>query len=161
MEAKGKIRIVSPDGLPHNTKVYIDGELVEYCTELTWRIGVGELSSATIRLDGVALDVEVDGDHVEFLTPSSSMTQNLVGCARCHGPGHEGLVFAQLHHPFVGDDAIAYTHWAPCPTNGQPIMLRMFEAPPPSLNREEQAELADAWERITRDRPWRPWSRRP
>jgi hypothetical protein len=49
---------------------------------------------------------------------------------RCHGDGHEGIVFKPLtypvHHGAVQgiETGIVYTHWAPCPTNGEPILLR-------------------------------------
>lgn len=46
------------------------------------------------------------------------ITFDLVGCARCDGDGHPGLTFTKLTHP-----CLDFTHWAPCPTNGEPIML--------------------------------------
>jgi hypothetical protein len=48
---------------------------------------------------------------------------NLRGCARCHGEGHENLWFHRLTHPVEIAPDTAFTHWAPCPTNGEPIML--------------------------------------
>lgn len=54
---------------------------------------------------------------------SDEIEIDLVGCARCHGDGHKGLKFAKLTHP-VDDPTGEYTHWAPCPTNGEPILLR-------------------------------------
>lgn len=47
-------------------------------------------------------------------------------CARC-GEDHENMTFAQLERPMTPDDVsppITWTHWAPCPTNGQPILMR-------------------------------------
>lgn len=42
-------------------------------------------------------------------------------CARC-GETHKDLEFEKLEEPMTcGRER--YTHWAPCPTNGQPIML--------------------------------------
>lgn len=40
-------------------------------------------------------------------------------CARCQ-KDHDKLEFEKLAHP-IRD----LTHWAPCPTNGQPILLRI------------------------------------
>lgn len=44
-------------------------------------------------------------------------------CARCGGD-HDNVQWEQLQRPIVDDDGTAWTHWAPCPTNGQPILQR-------------------------------------
>lgn len=44
-------------------------------------------------------------------------------CARC-GKDHRGLWFEQMDNPVVDSDGTPWTHWAPCPTNGQPILWR-------------------------------------
>lgn len=49
---------------------------------------------------------------------------SIKGCARCHGDGHDGLMFERLEHPIVDDDGTTWAWWAACPTNGQPILLR-------------------------------------
>lgn len=59
---------------------------------------------------------------------AEDLTIDMKGCARCHGPGHDGIVFKPLDYPvpvWVGERLIHVnaTHWAPCPTNGQPILL--------------------------------------
>lgn len=57
---------------------------------------------------------------------AEARTISIKGCARCHGDGHEDLVFQPLTHPFTaepGVSAYTFTHWAPCPTNGEPILL--------------------------------------
>lgn len=69
------------------------------------------------------------------------LTIDLEGCARCHDSGHPKLVFTELTHPqrilFDGGDVVApFTHWAPCPTNGQPIMLAIVPTPEPSAQTE-------------------------
>jgi hypothetical protein len=33
------------------------------------------------------------------------------------------MTFMPLAHPVELDDGTAFTHWAPCPTNGEPILL--------------------------------------
>lgn len=60
-------------------------------------------------------------------------TTSMPGCARCHG-GHESVTFRRLTYPFRvyvtdNDDGsvladVEMTHWAPCPTNGEPILMR-------------------------------------
>ena len=62
---------------------------------------------------------------------SKFLTIDLGGCARCEGEGHPKLVFTELTHPQRilnehGDVLHSFTHWAPCPTNGQPIMLAII-----------------------------------
>lgn len=59
-------------------------------------------------------------------------TTDMEGCARCHGE-HPGITFVRLIHPIpakVGE----FTHWAPCPTNGQPILLRQEPSSPRDLS---------------------------
>lgn len=61
---------------------------------------------------------------------SDEVTFDQVGCARCHGDGHPGITFKRLTHAFEPDGVEeAYTHWAPCPTNGEPIMLAFIDEP--------------------------------
>lgn len=56
---------------------------------------------------------------------------NLVGCARCNnGVGHPGLTFQPLTYPVEigvggGPGERDLTHWAPCPVNGEPILMRV------------------------------------
>jgi hypothetical protein len=50
-------------------------------------------------------------------------TTDLGGCARCEGDGHPGIVFTPLTHFISFEDGFVATHWAPCPTNGQPILI--------------------------------------
>jgi hypothetical protein len=52
-----------------------------------------------------------------------SITYDLVGCARCHGDGHPQITFEPLTFPYVEDNGTEMTHWAPCPTNGEPILM--------------------------------------
>jgi hypothetical protein len=54
---------------------------------------------------------------------------DLNGCARCHANAHPGLLFEPLTYPVEdGGGEDPFTHWAACPTNGQPILLRQDEA---------------------------------
>ncbi len=58
------------------------------------------------------------------------VTVDLVGCARCRGDGHPGLEFLPLAYPVeLEGDEPDLTHWAPCPTNGEPILLRVEPKP--------------------------------
>lgn len=57
-----------------------------------------------------ALSVPIP-DRVEFAS--------LKGCARCGGD-HEHMTFTKMERPI--DDM---PYWAPCPTNGDPILLRV------------------------------------
>lgn len=59
-----------------------------------------------------------DGDPLE----SEPVTIDINGCARCHGEGHERVEFKPLAHP-VPSVYGPLTHWAPCPTNGEPILM--------------------------------------
>ena len=45
------------------------------------------------------------------------MNVNIRHCARCGGD-HDGLEFRSFDLP-----AGKFTHWAPCPTNGEPVLM--------------------------------------
>jgi len=56
--------------------------------------------------------------------------EHLTGCARCHGEGHDHLDFQPLTHPFTAEDngrPFSFTHWCPCPANGEPILFGIAE----------------------------------
>lgn len=58
-----------------------------------------------------------------------SVRTTVKGCARCEGD-HAGLAFEPLRRPMEvepGVRAYTYTHWAPCPVTGEPILLRIVE----------------------------------
>ena len=54
----------------------------------------------------------------------------ITNCARC-GCAHENLEFKEMAQPLtlypdtsdVLKETIVFTHWCPCPTNGDPILL--------------------------------------
>lgn len=51
------------------------------------------------------------------------------GCARCGG-NHDGPLEArELTRPFAPPEAfgVTWTHWLPCPTNGEPVMIATEE----------------------------------
>jgi hypothetical protein len=72
--------------------------------------------------------------------------KGLTGCARCRGEGHVDLTFEPLAYPLdLNDGSRPLTHWAPCPTNGQPILLSQAnEDPPTPLQQWEVREYLDA-----------------
>jgi hypothetical protein len=54
---------------------------------------------------------------------SGTRTVRMRGCARCHGEHEDEIEFLPLDHPVVEDGKTVATHWALCPTNGQPILM--------------------------------------
>lgn len=59
------------------------------------------------------------------------ITIDVNGCARCRGAGHPNLTFLPLTRPFelsVDGVEIIFSHWAPCPTNGEPILLTWLDS---------------------------------
>lgn len=48
---------------------------------------------------------------------------SITGCARCDGDGHADVAWRPLAHPVVDSDGTEWTHWALCPTNGEPILM--------------------------------------
>ena len=51
-----------------------------------------------------------------------------VGCARCDGEGHPGLIFYKFERPPVVGDA-TFEYWAFCPATGEPILMQVMDAP--------------------------------
>lgn len=61
----------------------------------------------------------------EIPEPSSGLVEdgeivNVQKCARC-GDDHLAVVFQKMQQPMV-DEHWTMTHWAACPTNGDPIL---------------------------------------
>lgn len=61
-----------------------------------------------------------------MLDPREERIVDLKGCARCHGE-HVGLVFMPFRYAMELDHEAALTHWVSCPTNGEPILMRVVE----------------------------------
>lgn len=56
----------------------------------------------------------------------STIRCDIRACARCNG-SHDALLFRTLSSPMdfgAGEGRTIYTHWALCPDNGEPIILR-------------------------------------
>jgi hypothetical protein len=67
----------------------------------------------------------------------SEMTVRLSGCARCEGD-HETVTFKPLTHAIELDDGTLYTHWGACPSNGEPILMRVVEDVPAEVYVEKE-----------------------
>jgi hypothetical protein len=87
-----------------------------------------------------ALDVARHDEGLLAIDPTPDDTTDgllipkVTNCARCQGT-HELVHATKLTYPMSPRDAIwhtgeqmAWTHWFPCPTNGQPVMV-MTEVP--------------------------------
>lgn len=75
-------------------------------------------------------DNEVNLEDLYVLTVAGEVLVSGVGhCARC-GTDHQSVRFERLLHEMRDSDGTIWTHWARCPTNGQPILLRDGEPPP-------------------------------
>lgn len=67
---------------------------------------------------------------MEQAPPDEPLTiAHITGCARCGG-SHEGIVARRMARPFAPAEAfdpqrgqLTWTHWALCPTNGDPILI--------------------------------------
>ena len=59
--------------------------------------------------------------------PERNLAIKLVcGCARCGGD-HVSVVTRKLTRPVAPEDVpwLLWTHWFPCPTNGEPVLVRV------------------------------------
>ena len=72
---------------------------------------------------------------------------HLPACPRCGG-NHESVSFELLCFP-IDDDAgyPPWTHWAPCPANGQPLLLKVFadDAWRDGVDDNDDDDPADGW----------------
>lgn len=46
-------------------------------------------------------------------------------CARCGGNHEQSVWFFKFTYPIQDSDGTMWTHWAVCPTNGEPILAKM------------------------------------
>lgn len=55
---------------------------------------------------------------------ADTLRVTMTGCARCGG-SHEHVEVRRMARPFSPAEAggLAWTHWAPCPTNGDPVLV--------------------------------------
>lgn len=54
-----------------------------------------------------------------MLSQTTTMTTNIKRCARC-GNDHEDLPMKDM------SNSDRFSHWAECPTNGQPILIKII-----------------------------------
>lgn len=54
----------------------------------------------------------------------STVTTTIRNCARCN-KDHRDLLFTALTYPIEDTDGTLWSFWAKCPTNGEPILLKL------------------------------------
>ena len=65
---------------------------------------------------------------------------NVRTCARCR-EDHGEVTFTKMRYPMRDDEGnVTWTHWASCPTNGEPIMYVVTETPDAPTEEPERAE---------------------
>lgn len=89
------------------------------CTEHDVESLIGDLSRITALADGALEEVDLKYGYID----EQFTTDLLRGCARCH-KDHENMVWRPLQYPIEDPDGTHWTHWAPCPTNDQPVLMR-------------------------------------
>lgn len=66
-----------------------------------------------------------------------SVTIDMQGCARCDGDGHPQVEFKAFRQPVeIGTEKL--THWATCPTTGEPILMAYGERPGPARSESDE-----------------------
>lgn len=96
-----------------------DGRTIPAWDDLTDPVRDGWLAAV-----GASLDATWPPHRIEP-GPGGPRVDNLIGCARCHAPGHASLTIYPLTHPIVLIDEPdkAYTEWAICPDTSEPILF--------------------------------------
>jgi hypothetical protein len=56
---------------------------------------------------------------------NETIEANVTGCSRC-GEYHKQLVFKKFTNP-IDDTNGKWTHWATCPTTGDPVLMRIVD----------------------------------
>lgn len=52
------------------------------------------------------------------------MVDDLKSCARCGG-NHDSLEFKEFKIPIKDSDKETWTHWATCPSTGDPVLMKI------------------------------------
>lgn len=73
--------------------------------------------------------------------PPARRIQSIVGCARCHGLGHESLEFEELIYPVSLTSKVIATHWAMCPAVQQPILMAFMTMKEVKNMHKEETDL--------------------
>jgi len=153
-------RIAEPGGALHSARFAITDRRLTY--EAIWTAAHQNADSSVPTLDQLGGD-EVMHDHVRRLrateaevmsraaadaSGADAMTCDVVSCSRCGGD-HRAVRFEPMARPFAPAEAapIVWTRWAPCPTNGQPILQAMkSSALPAEITDDDIEELAAEWQ---------------
>lgn len=72
------------------------------------------------------------------------VVRDVRGCARCGGD-HAEISARRLQRPFQPPEAggLSWTHWAPCPDNGEPILLIVDQPSPGDVDGSPPGDLRD------------------
>jgi hypothetical protein len=58
-----------------------------------------------------------------------ALSSGLANCARCGGDHPDRLEWRRFGRPVVIDERTWFSHWAPCPSTGEPILLQQQKTP--------------------------------
>jgi len=155
-------RIAAPGGALHSARFAITDRKLTY--EAIWTAAHQNADSSVPTLEQLGGE-EVMHDHVRRLrateaevmsraaadsSGADAMTCDVVACSRCGGD-HRAVRFEPMARPFAPAEAapIVWSHWAPCPTNGQPIMwaMKTTETLAACADDDEGERRALEWER--------------
>lgn len=70
---------------------------------------------------------------------SNVIVKKVINCSRC-GIDHDNIDAMRLERPFAPPEAspVRWTHWSPCPSNGQPIMFVISDTNADSVDESYQ-----------------------
>jgi hypothetical protein len=72
-------------------------------------------------MDQLASSITTADDDLKWV--GERHVGNQSGCARCGADEHLRLTYLPFTHFIDMGDSFVATHWAHCPTNGEPILL--------------------------------------
>lgn len=80
-----------------------------------------EFDRCSIYIDGAWMTPK----QIEYR--EKELTMNVEGCARCGGD-HQDVCFKPLTRHMATPEGVPIgSHWAPCPENGEPILLTITD----------------------------------
>lgn len=68
------------------------------------------------------IECEDTGEEIPMPLLAPVRENNVIGCARC-GEDH-ALRFTEFARPLETPGGVVFTHWAACPSTGDPILMR-------------------------------------
>ncbi len=115
-------RVDDPNGVRADFK--FNKPIPYFCNDDSAQQWVKDKARANKKNERYKRALRLQGEDVKYVGYAFDLmyTLSIKRCARCH-KNHNSLNFTMLTFSF--EDDLGYTHWAKCPTNGEPILMKV------------------------------------